>query len=1241
MKEPLDGECDKALVQQGLLNTIKEEPDNAHEYGLQESELKISAVFSANDTSLGFQLGPPTPGSNTSSPSVSTAHLFCSGCKKLLHKTGCAQLYCSTECITRFSSTVCPSPHPRRTCTLCSKDILNPMDVITIKFENSSSCKDFCSQLCLSSYELKKPVVTMYANGISAKCSMCQKVIDNLAQKPRYALGNSLRPSSEMKESTNDPGRTELFCSINCLSAYRIKTVISSGLQVLCHSCKTAAIPQYHVAMSDGSIRSFCSSNCVLAFQNVFNRPEGASSSLAPISPGHEVMSTSLHSAASVGKGALVSSFSSPVSKPAAAALETLAEQSQKISLTHMFMRLRCEHCKRLFATKPEPLFYKGRMFLFCGEACSDEYKTKNKVMALCHYCKIYKMIKDMVRFSGVDKPFCSEVCKSLFSQEFEKRWANYCKMCSYCLQTSANFVESRLEGKLQVFCCEECMSKFIALFYQTARCEGCKRQGKLSESLKWRGDIKYFCNLFCVLKFCHHYSVNDPVHKKVIVLPKSASVIIPKAQTALRIPLSPRVATTPVITSVMSLANLPALQSTRNTNSILTGADPKEAATIIGNGSAPAAAEKLQSLQSPKPQKNKGILCRPVTQTKATSCRPHTHHVACQTDLPLPNGKNEDSNSPPAKKKRMDFFQTYDAEYIKFGFIICSGSKESSPRAQCVICGEILPRGSVVPVSLSSHLKAKHSELENKPIDFFVEKSLEMEHQHSSLETCLLAEESLVKASYLIAFQIAARKKPFSIAEELIKPYLVEMCSEVLGSSAGDKMKTIPLSDNTIGCRVHRLSADIEEQLLEKVRDSRWFALQIDESSEASDATLLLCYVRFIDYDDGDLKEELLFCTEMSSPSTDLEVFELINKYIDSRSLNWNHCVGFCTDGATSMTDGCSRLKSKIQEVTKNAVMFTHCFIHREHLAAEKLSPCLHEVLFQSAQILSFVKNSAWNSQTLTILCEEMGSEHVDLPLNAEVRWLSRGRILTRLFELRHEIEILLNQKHSDLAMYFHDKEWVAKLAYLADMFSLLNKLNSGLQGTMATLFNLYNKIDIFKKKLKTWLKRTQENDYDMFPLFSEFLDSSDVSMRGTTSIIVEHLEGLSQIFHDCYPPEEDLRSGNLWLVDPFASHQNNNLTDSEEEKLAVLSSDMSLQSAYKAMSVTQFWVSIRTSHPELHEKAVKLLLPFSTVWLCDATFSALTALKQRNLLAFGPALRLSVTSLVPRIEKLVKEKE
>lgn len=66
------------------------------------------------------------------------------------------------------------------------------------------------------------------------------------------------------------------------------------------------------------------------------------------------------------------------------------------------------------------------------------------------------------------------------------------------------------------------------------------------------------------------------------------------------------------------------------------------------------------------------------------------------------------------------------------------------------------------------------------------------------------------------------------------------------------------------------------------------------------------------------------------------------------------------------------------------------------------------------------------------------MESEHEHLLLHAEVRWLSRGKVLKRLLELRNEVESFLDQRKSDLFDFFHDKNRVAQLAYLSDIFNL-----------------------------------------------------------------------------------------------------------------------------------------------------------------------------------------------------------
>ncbi|KRZ54779.1 PiggyBac transposable element-derived protein 4 [Trichinella nativa] len=69
--------------------------------------------------------------------------------------------------------------------------------------------------------------------------------------------------------------------------------------------------------------------------------------------------------------------------------------------------------------------------------------------------------------------------------------------------------------------------------------------------------------------------------------------------------------------------------------------------------------------------------------------------------------------------------------------------------------------------------------------------------------------------------------------------------------------------------------------------------------------------------------------------------------------------------------------------------------------------------------------------------LCEEMGSCHKSLLFHSEVRWLSRGKVLTRLVELREVVVFLKGQ--SDYSKVLRDEKFVLKLTYLTDIFSTL----------------------------------------------------------------------------------------------------------------------------------------------------------------------------------------------------------
>lgn len=57
---------------------------------------------------------------------------------------------------------------------------------------------------------------------------------------------------------------------------------------------------------------------------------------------------------------------------------------------------------------------------------------------------------------------------------------------------------------------------------------------------------------------------------------------------------------------------------------------------------------------------------------------------------------------------------------------------------------------------------------------------------------------------------------------------------------------------------RIYKMSFDIEKQLLQKIKNSPFFALQCDESTDVSQFFQLLVFVRFLD-NDNSIKEELL----------------------------------------------------------------------------------------------------------------------------------------------------------------------------------------------------------------------------------------------------------------------------------------------------------------------------------------------------------------------------------------------
>lgn len=188
---------------------------------------------------------------------------------------------CSDPCFSAFRYA---NKLPTDVCDECQTS--SAADVLasnTIQFEGCT--RKFCGSSCLSSFRSRRQA--------EVACEWC----------------NARRSNFDMIERLDTNGHLQRFCSLNCLSLYRVNLQANSGQAVLCDHCRSCVPAQYHLTMSDASVRNFCSYPCVAAFQTQFAVPASSSSAgpnaTAAPTPGQKVTANTANTPASTAASVL------------------------------------------------------------------------------------------------------------------------------------------------------------------------------------------------------------------------------------------------------------------------------------------------------------------------------------------------------------------------------------------------------------------------------------------------------------------------------------------------------------------------------------------------------------------------------------------------------------------------------------------------------------------------------------------------------------------------------------------------------------------------------------------------------------------------------------------------------------------------------------------------------------------------------------------------------------------------
>ncbi|XP_072376760.1 protein FAM200A-like [Diabrotica undecimpunctata] len=306
---------------------------------------------------------------------------------------------------------------------------------------------------------------------------------------------------------------------------------------------------------------------------------------------------------------------------------------------------------------------------------------------------------------------------------------------------------------------------------------------------------------------------------------------------------------------------------------------------------------------------------------------------------------------------------------------------------------------------------------------------------------------------------------------------------------------------------------------------------------------------------------------------------------------------------------------RSGIMELAKKKnprIIRSHCIIHRQALASQTLLEPLSVTLNLAIKIVNHIKSSALNTRLFRTLCQELNSDQETLLFHTEVRWLFKGNMLARLFNLKSEVEILLlTSKQEDLHRRFTDDKNIFYLAYLSDFFETLNVLNPKLQGRK-NLLNTYDAIKGVIEKISLWQRRlySSKPNISSFPKLNDLLNDIQTLPLHLVSdlkdVISRHLEELKNQIRKYF---SDVSSKNWEFKltrDPFHID-----VEILQEQAIDLKCNSQAKSDFANMDLEEFCLIYFPVYPEVALVSAMLLVQFSSTYLCESSFSALAYIK------------------------------
>ncbi|KAK8807041.1 hypothetical protein WA158_007455 [Blastocystis sp. Blastoise] len=539
-----------------------------------------------------------------------------------------------------------------------------------------------------------------------------------------------------------------------------------------------------------------------------------------------------------------------------------------------------------------------------------------------------------------------------------------------------------------------------------------------------------------------------------------------------------------------------------------------------------------------------------------------------------------EETNNKPDINPKSKYYsevkegvKRYNANPVVYGF-----KKLTKNSYFCLICESTLTCKGYEASKLFTHFKNKHG-LSKYTYDD-IQELLKDHNENTEYSNSLFSFSDLSsKLSYFIAYSISKNGYSYRTGEKLVKP-IIEEYERLKNVKV---LSNLPLSSSSIKRKSDEIALTIQQEVINRIRQSGSFSIQLDESTDIEMKSYLLVYARY-EYNKK-FTESFLSIFQISSKTGD-NIFNMVDNFFNNNNLLWNNCVSATFDGASNMNGDKNSFKTRVLEKNKNC-MFIHCFLHREELCVNCLPKYFTNIFKSAVEIISYIKKSAvrqdesnnynidneysltssifspqdnipdspnnissleieYNKVVESLLDTSDTDNNIDnnihevysndkkeekkeknirsykLLLYCPTRWLSCHSSIKRFNLLRNGITLVIkkDKEKKDLYNTIIDTNFIASMLYLEDVTSLFYDCNKSMQGQHRYIFGL---IDIMKDlfiKLSLRLERLiNNNDYSSFTKLKDYVSTTKLDINSIIFYIKNHLITLRRNLLNYFP--------------------------------------------------------------------------------------------------------------------------